>query len=198
MLQPVDPTSERPVYKQIADQLRAAIEAGTLPPGERLPSEAELMSRYDVAQGTVRQAISLLRGEGLVVAQHGAACSCANGLGSSGSPRTGSRASTGRRARPRIWPSRRPRASGRASRCTTSVPARPPPISPAGSVFARGARVLVRRRRYLSEGQPTELATSYIPWTLAKSRSQNRTLVPAAFTRASRNAAIGWPGSRKK
>src|SRR5918912_813495 len=71
MLRPVDPTSDRPVYKQIADQLRAAIESGELAPGARLPSEAELMSRYDVAQGTVRQALSLLRGEGLVIAQQG-------------------------------------------------------------------------------------------------------------------------------
>ena len=30
-----------------------------------------------------------------------------------------------------------------------------------------GEQVLVRRRRYLSDEQPTELATSYIPWDLA-------------------------------
>lgn len=27
-----------------------------------------------------------------------------------------------------------------------------------------GTKVLVRRRRYLADGHPTELATSYIPW----------------------------------
>ncbi|WP_197681657.1 GntR family transcriptional regulator [Actinopolymorpha singaporensis] len=32
----------------------------------------------------------------------------------------------------------------------------------------KGAEVLVRSRRYLSDGQPTETATSYIPWELAK------------------------------
>jgi hypothetical protein len=52
----VDPTSDRPVYRQIADQLRAAIEAGELGPWDRLPSESELMRRYRVAQGTVRYA----------------------------------------------------------------------------------------------------------------------------------------------
>jgi GntR family transcriptional regulator len=31
-----------------------------------------------------------------------------------------------------------------------------------------GAQVLVRSRRYLSDGRPTELATSYIPWELAE------------------------------
>jgi GntR family transcriptional regulator len=30
-----------------------------------------------------------------------------------------------------------------------------------------GTRVLVRRRRYSSDGQPTEIATSYLPWSLA-------------------------------
>jgi GntR family transcriptional regulator len=31
-----------------------------------------------------------------------------------------------------------------------------------------GAKVLVRRRRYLSDDQPTESATSFIPWALAE------------------------------
>jgi len=32
--------------------------------------------------------------------------------------------------------------------------------------LAEGAQVLVRRRRYLADGQPMELATSYLPWDL--------------------------------
>src|SRR4051812_35978410 len=34
-----------------------------------------------------------------------------------------------------------------------------------------GAEVVVRRRRYLADGEPMELATSYIPWELAKGTS---------------------------
>ena len=34
--------------------------------------------------------------------------------------------------------------------------------------LAIGADVLVRRRRYLADGEPMELATSYIPWELAE------------------------------
>lgn len=168
MLQPVDPTSDRPVYKQIADQLRAAIEAGTLPPGERLPSEADLMSRYDVAQGTVRQAMSLLRGEGLVVAQQG------RGVFVRDRPRLK------RLASDRF--SRRHREAGKAAYLAESEAEGVRPgvevyyVGPgeASADIARrlgvrnAARVLVRRRRYLSDGQPTELATSYIPWSLAK------------------------------
>ena len=33
----IDPTSDRPVFKQIADRLRAAIQAGELEPRARMP-----------------------------------------------------------------------------------------------------------------------------------------------------------------
>src|SRR4051812_49633242 len=67
----IDPTSDRPVFKQIADRLRAAIVSGELTPGARLPSEQELMDAHGVARGTIRQAVNLLRGEGLVRTEHG-------------------------------------------------------------------------------------------------------------------------------
>jgi GntR family transcriptional regulator len=70
----VDPPADRPVYKQIADQLRAAIATGVLGPGEQLPSEHELVAEYGVARGTARQAIMLLRNEGLIEAVHGLGC----------------------------------------------------------------------------------------------------------------------------
>ena len=57
---------DRPPYRQIADQLRAAIECGELQPGDRLPSEATLMDHYHVARMTARQAIQELRSEGRV------------------------------------------------------------------------------------------------------------------------------------
>ena len=67
----IDPTSDRPVFKQIADRLRAAIRSGELEPGGRLPSEQELIDAHGVARGTIRQAVSLLRSEGLVRTEHG-------------------------------------------------------------------------------------------------------------------------------
>jgi GntR family transcriptional regulator len=70
----VDPRSDRPVYKQIADRLRVAITSGAYEPGELLPSEHELSAEYGVARGTARQAIMLLRNEGLIDAVHGLGC----------------------------------------------------------------------------------------------------------------------------
>jgi GntR family transcriptional regulator len=67
----VDPQADRPVYKQIADLLRGAIATGELEPGAQVPSEHELCAKYGVARGTARQAIMLLRNEGLIEAIHG-------------------------------------------------------------------------------------------------------------------------------
>lgn len=66
-----DPQIDGPVYKQIADLLRSAITSGTLEPGEQLPSEHELVAAHGVSRGTARQAIMLLRNEGLIDVIHG-------------------------------------------------------------------------------------------------------------------------------
>src|SRR3954462_5526230 len=64
----LDRSDDRAPYRQIADQLRRAIERGDLGPGDRLPSEAELIAHYNVARMTARQAIQELHTEGRVVA----------------------------------------------------------------------------------------------------------------------------------
>ena len=67
----VDRADDRPPYRQIADMLRQAIADGVYGPGERLPSEAKLVSHFGVARMTARQAMSELRNDGLVFSQHG-------------------------------------------------------------------------------------------------------------------------------
>ena len=71
LTQAIDPASDRAVYKQIADHLRAAIARGRLREGDQLPSEAQLMAHYGVARMTVRNALRLLQDEGLITAEHG-------------------------------------------------------------------------------------------------------------------------------
>src|SRR3712207_583158 len=58
----------RPVYEQVADQLRDAILAGRLAPGDVLPSERELCERFGVSRTSVREALRALQAQGLVVA----------------------------------------------------------------------------------------------------------------------------------
>ena len=61
----------RPAYQRIADELRAAITAGSIRPGDRIPSERELARRYGTTHMTVRQAVGLLKDEGLVITRQG-------------------------------------------------------------------------------------------------------------------------------
>lgn len=61
----------RPAYASIADDLRAQILDGALSSGDQLPSEPGLMTDYGVSRIVVRQALDVLRGEGLIVKQQG-------------------------------------------------------------------------------------------------------------------------------
>lgn len=58
-------------HQEIASYLRKAIRDGSMPPGSAIPSEAELGRQFGVARGTIRQAISTLRSEGLVSSGQG-------------------------------------------------------------------------------------------------------------------------------
>ncbi|RKN13305.1 GntR family transcriptional regulator [Micromonospora musae] len=60
-----------PRYRVIADELRQRIESGVIPPGALLPTESALTAEFRASRGTVRQAIAVLREEGLAVTEHG-------------------------------------------------------------------------------------------------------------------------------
>ncbi len=56
----------RPPYIQVAEELRAAITAGQLKPGDRLPSARDLVQRYRIASMTAQNALRVLRDQGLI------------------------------------------------------------------------------------------------------------------------------------
>ena len=60
-----------PKYRQLAEIVRSAIISGQLRAGSQLPPIAQTAKHYDVSLGTVRQAMSLLDREGLIVSQQG-------------------------------------------------------------------------------------------------------------------------------
>ena len=64
-----DYADPRPAYLQIADDLRGQIEAGKYGPGDRLPSNRLMSEQYGVAAETLRQALDVLRGQGLIATQ---------------------------------------------------------------------------------------------------------------------------------
>lgn len=67
----VDKTSGVPLHRQVAADLRRRITAGEYAAGDKLPSERLMIERYGVSRLTVREAIGLLRTEGVVIAKHG-------------------------------------------------------------------------------------------------------------------------------
>lgn len=71
---PKDP-SPRPRRANLADQiiesLRDKLLAGDLRPGDRLPTEKALSNTHGVSRAVVREAIAVLRADGLVVARQG-------------------------------------------------------------------------------------------------------------------------------
>jgi len=60
-----------PLHHQILEELRHQIHQGELKPGDALPAEAELMRRFGVARGTVRQAVAALRADGTIAGPRG-------------------------------------------------------------------------------------------------------------------------------
>lgn len=60
-----------PLYRQIKSLITKRLQAGDWKPGEPIPSETELASRYKVSQGTVRKAIDELAADNLVVRKQG-------------------------------------------------------------------------------------------------------------------------------
>jgi len=162
----LDHTSDRAVFRQIADHLREAIEKGRLAENEQIPSETMLVEHYGVARMTVRNAIQVLQAEGLVLAEHG--------RGVFVRPRPPVR----RLASDRF--ARRNRELGKAAFIAEAEQAGGKPE--VDSIVIREERasrdiaarlgttrkVLARHRRYLLDGRPVETAVSYIPLDITR------------------------------
>lgn len=67
----LDRTSPVPLYFQVAEQFERAIVAGSIRPGERIANEVALAQDLGLSRPTMRQAIQLLVGKGLVVRKRG-------------------------------------------------------------------------------------------------------------------------------
>lgn len=149
-----------PKYRQIASDLRAAINDREYLPGDRLPGENDLMARYRVARMTARQALGVLLNEGIAVAHKGSGIFVRDFAPIIRESLT--RLSHDRWARgASIWSSD---ATDRDLRVTTRVreDAVPGHIAPLLGL-REGDRVCVRERRFVLDGQPVMLSNSYLP-----------------------------------
>ena len=61
----------RGLVQHVVDGLTASFVEGTLAPGTKLPTEAEIMSQFGVSRTVIREAISRLQANSLVETRHG-------------------------------------------------------------------------------------------------------------------------------
>ncbi|MFB7324050.1 GntR family transcriptional regulator [Streptomyces sp. NPDC056190] len=151
----------RPKYQRIADSLRKAIQSGEYGPGDRLPGENELMATYGVARMTARQALSVLRDEGVAEARKGAGVFVRafrplrrRGIQRLSQEQWGSGRS--------IWSADIENRALEVDQVTVSEETAPDNVSVVLDL-ADEETVCVRRRRFVLEGKPVLLATSYLP-----------------------------------
>ncbi|MFD9422626.1 MULTISPECIES: GntR family transcriptional regulator [unclassified Streptomyces] len=161
-------SSAKAKYLQIADDLAAQIRSGALAAGDAVPSETTLMERYGVASGTVRKAVAELRAAQLIETHHG------RGSFVRSRPPVQRKSSdrfrrTHRKAGKAAYLAEAEQSGGRPSVTILFIgPAKAPEEIAERLGVPAGSQVLARKRRYFREGVPTEEATSYLPWDVAK------------------------------
>ncbi|WP_188997112.1 GntR family transcriptional regulator [Paenibacillus nasutitermitis] len=62
----MDQSKSTPLYLQIKEMISTMIERGELKPGDRVPTEAEMIEQYQVSRVTVKNAYKLLVDEGII------------------------------------------------------------------------------------------------------------------------------------
>ncbi|QQA43793.1 FadR/GntR family transcriptional regulator [Pelagovum pacificum] len=66
---PREPKRSRPV--RVADEIKGWVVERGLQKGDRLPSETEMIARFGMAKGTIREAMRILEAQGLIVTRTG-------------------------------------------------------------------------------------------------------------------------------
>jgi len=66
-----DKIVRRKLSDEVFDRLRAMITSGDLAPGDRMPSERDLMQRFGVGRPAVREALQSMQSMGLISISHG-------------------------------------------------------------------------------------------------------------------------------
>ena len=163
---PLDDQTSRPLYRQVADELRGQIQRQELMPGGQLPTEARLMDDYGVSRNTIRLALGLLRNEGLVVTGQGRGSFVADV--ESADPHGGMRIERHINRHSLDSAIIEFGEPGDADRIDVAVTTRvAPPVVAEALRIPADTRVLERRRVLYRDAQPAQTADTYMPEDLA-------------------------------
>lgn len=66
-----EPVSPVRAYQRVVEQIEEAVFSGRIKPGDRLPSERELMIQFDVGRSTVREALRVLQAAEMIRSRPG-------------------------------------------------------------------------------------------------------------------------------
>lgn len=67
----ITPINKKRIYEEIVAQIEKMIIDGEYKPGDKLPTEDELASKFSVSKTVIREAMSVLKANGLVVSRPG-------------------------------------------------------------------------------------------------------------------------------
>lgn len=162
-----------PLYWQIAQELRQAIESGRLQPGEHLPAEPDLQERYGASRNTIRDAVKWLTSRGLVESRPGLGTFVAQQLDMfvttlSADPETGLGGGEGAAAFSEV--------TARGQEATADIP-RVGVIRAEAAVaqmlaVPSGTTIISREQRRYISGTPWSVQTSFYPMTLVTRGAQ--------------------------
>jgi GntR family transcriptional regulator len=156
-----------PLYRQVAELLREGITGGLYPPGAQLPTEPALITHFDVTRPTVRAAFAELQAQGLVLTSRGRGTFVREAavIVRVGGPHRKTGRYQGRTATS-VEMEKAGRELGVRYLAVDKVPTNHD-IAQRLEVRA-GAPVARRRRLMMADGIPLQIATSYVPWDIAK------------------------------
>lgn len=155
----------RVTAKSIAAVLREAIERGDYKPGDQLPGENLLIAEYGAARLTVRHALSMLQAEGLTVARRGVGVFVRtfSPVVRNGITRVNARPWGAGRS---LWETEADGRTLTVESIEVRTDQQPPAEIATLLALPATATVATRERKYVLDGRPVMLATSYFPTDL--------------------------------
>lgn len=166
--------NEQALYRRIADDLRRQIISGERPPGSDLPAEGDLAGRYHASRATIRDALAVLRSDGLILSSRGSRTI----VRPASSVRIGVTSTNYRRHRALGLPGFNAQVleQGHAPRqdITEVASVAAPPDIAQKLDLDEGSPVVVRRRVFRINGRGVALTDSYYPADVAADTALER------------------------